>query len=245
MRIAIMQPIYLPWLGYFELMDNCDTFVYFDDVQYVKKTFQSRNKIKTNQGQLILKVPVLSKGKLDQKINKTLINNDINWRKKHFNSINNNYCNAPYFKDYIGEIKEIYNQDYTHLLELDINLIALLKKLIGIKTKTIFSSQLQVDGAKDKRIVNICKKLNANILYDAFGAKELLDASYFNENNIELIFQSYKHPIYQQQWGDFISHLSVLDLLMNEGPNALEIINSGIKIHTRDILVDRKKKEMD
>ena len=243
MRIAIMQPIYLPWLGYFELMNNCDTFVYFDDVQYVKKTFQSRNKIKTNQGQLILKVPVLSKGRLDQKINKTLINNDINWRKKHFNSINNNYCKAPYFKDYIGEIREIYNQDYTHLLELDINLIGLLKELIGIKTKTIFSSQLKVDGTKDKRIVNICKKLNANILYDAFGAKKLLDESYFNQNKIELIFQSYKHPTYIQQWGEFIPHLSVLDLLMNEGPNALGIIKSGMKTHSRDILVDSKKKK--
>ena len=228
MRIAIMQPTYLPWLGYFELIENCDIFVYLDDVQYVKKTFHSRNKIKAKAGELLLTVPVLSKGKLDQKINKTLINNDINWRKKHFNSINNNYCKAPYFKNYIGEIKEIYNQDYTHLLELDINLIALLKKLIGIKTKTIFSSQLQVDGAKDKRIVNICKKLNANILYDTLGAKELLDESYFNENNIELVFQNYKHPTYKQQWGNFISHLSVLDLAMNEGPNTLRIVKSGV-----------------
>jgi len=227
LRIAIMQPIYLPWLGYFELIENCDTFVYFDDVQYVKKTFQRRNKIKTKQGELLLTVPVLSKGKLGQKINETCINNDINWRKKHFNSIKLNYCKAPYYNDYIGEIGRIYDQEYTYLLELDIKLIELLKKKIGIKTNTILSSQLKVYGEKDKRIINICKKLKANTLYNALGAKEILDKSYFKENDIELIFQNYKHPTYKQQWGEFISNLSVLDLLMNEGPNTLEIINAG------------------
>jgi len=228
MRISIMQPIYLPWLGYFELMENCDTFVYFDDVEFVKKTFQRRNKIKTKQGELLLTVPVFSKNKLDQRINETCINYGIKWRKKHFNSIKMNYCKAPYYNNYIGEIKNFYDQNYTYLPELDIKLIELLKKMIGIKTKTISSSQLKVNGKKDERIVNICKKLKAKILYDASGAKELLDKSYFKQNNIELVFQSYKHPTYKQQWGDFISYLSVLDLLMNEGPNTLEIIKSGV-----------------
>ena len=223
-----MQPTYLPWLGFFELMDNCDTFVYFDDAQFVKKTIHQRNKIKTKQGQLLLTVPVLSKGKLKQKINETQINNDIHWRKKHFKSIDINYCKAPYYNDYIGAIREIYDQRYTYLVELDIKLIELLKNIIGIKTKTILSSQLEVDGKKDKKILNICKKLKANILYDAFGAKEILDDSYFMKNNIKLIFQNYMHPTYKQHWGEFISHLSVLDLLMNQGPNTLKIIKSGV-----------------
>ena len=84
-----MQPTYLPWLGFFELMDNCDTFVYFDDAQFVKKTIHQRNKIKTKQGQLLLTVPVLSKGKLKQKINETQINNDIHWRKNDIYFISN------------------------------------------------------------------------------------------------------------------------------------------------------------
>jgi len=228
MRIAIMQPTYLPWLGYFELMENCDIFVYLDDVQYVKKTFHSRNKIKTKVGELLLTVPVLSKGNFFQLLSHTRINNTVNWRKKHFNSIKINYCKAPYYNKYIDGLRRVYAKEYSYLVELNVNLIEWMMKKIGIKTETMRSSQLEIDGAKDNRIVNICKILKANILYDTFGAKKVLDESYFNENNIELIFQNFNHPKYGQQWGQFISYLSALDLLMNDGPNSLEIIRSSV-----------------
>ena len=230
MRIAIMQPTYLPWLGYFELIENCDIFVYLDDVQYVKKTFHSRNKIKAKAGELLLTVPVLSKNNFFQLLSHTRINNEINWKRKHFKSIEINYCKAAYYNNYINELRKIYMNNYNSLVELNVKLIEWMMKKIGIKTETMFSSQINAGGKKDKRIVNICKKLNANILYDTFGAKKVLDESYFNENNIELIFQNYKHPIYKQQWGNFISHLSVLDLAMNEGPNTLGIIQSGVQL---------------
>jgi len=228
MRIAIMQPTYLPWLGYFELMENCDIFVYLDDVQYVKKTFHSRNKIKAKAGELLLTVPVLSKGNFFQLLSHTRINNDINWKRKHFKSIEINYCKAPYYNKYIDGLRRVYAKEYSYLVELNVNLIEWMMKKIGIKTETMRSSQLEIDGAKDNRIVNICKILKANILYDTFGAKKVLDESYFNENNIELIFQNFNHPKYGQQWGQFISYLSALDLLMNDGPNSLEIIRSSV-----------------
>ena len=91
MRIAIMQPTYLPWLGYFELIENCDIFVYLDDVQYVKKSYHSRNKIKTKNGELLLSVPIITKRRFSQKINETCINNEINWSRKHFKTIDINY----------------------------------------------------------------------------------------------------------------------------------------------------------
>mgnify|MGYP001969097226 CR=1 FL=1 len=103
-----MQPTYLPWLGYFELIENCNIFIYLDDVQYVKKSFHNRNKIKTKDGQLFLNVPILTKGRLNQKINETRINNGINWKRKHFKSIEINYCKAAYYNNYINELRKIY-----------------------------------------------------------------------------------------------------------------------------------------
>src|SRR3989338_4487567 len=119
MRIAIMQPTYLPWLGYFELIDSCDLFIFLDDVQFVRKSWQQRNKIKTPAGELLLTVPVLTKGKLEQQIKDVGINNDLPWRTKHLGSIKNNYQRAPFYKKYIGFIEDLYFREYTGLLTLN------------------------------------------------------------------------------------------------------------------------------
>ena len=111
MRIAIMQPTYLPWAGYFELIDNCDLFIFFDDVQFVKKSWQQRNKIKTPKGELLLTVPVLTKGKRGQLIKDVHINNDLSWRSKHLVSIESNYQRAPFYKEHIESIRRIYSQN--------------------------------------------------------------------------------------------------------------------------------------
>ena len=225
MICAIMQPTYLPWLGYFELISNSDIFVFFDDVQFVKRSWQHRNRIKSHEGELLLSVPVFSKGKLGQKINEVLINNDGNWRKKHIQSIILNYQKAQYFRDYIDELNNIYSNDYTHLLDLNVQLIKFLMEKIGIRTETIVSSELQVEGEKNEKIVGICKKVEADVLYDAGGAQEILDQAYFEKNNVKLVFQKYQHPVYRQP-GQFIPYLSALDLLFNEGSGSLDIINS-------------------
>ncbi len=227
MRIAVMQPTYLPWLGYFELIDNCDLFVFLDDVQFVRKSWHQRNKIKNREDELLLTVPVLSKGKHGQLIKDTLINNELPWRKKHLGSIRHCYQKAPFYNDYIGNLEEIYGKDYTYLPQLSIRLIELIKEGLGLKTKTILSSQLPAKGARTEKVINICKACNADVLYDAKGAKDILDLEEFRKNNIEIIFQNYKHPVYNQQHGDFISHLSTLDLLFNMGVNSLAVIRSG------------------
>ena len=224
MICAIMQPTYLPWLGYFQLMANSDLFIFFDDVQFMKRSWHYRNRIRSHQGELMLSVPVLSKGKSGQKINEVLINNDGNWRKKHIQSIILNYGKTKYFRDYIEELNGIYSNNYSHLLDLNVTLIKFLMDKFGIKTQTMMSSQLQVVGERNVKIVDICKKVNADVLYDAEGAKEILDLAYFEQNNIKLAFQKYQHPVYRQQ-GKFIPYLSALDLLFNEGSGSLDIIN--------------------
>lgn len=227
--ISIMQPTYLPWLGYFELMFKSDQFVFFDDVQFIKKSWHQRNRIKTATGELLLVIPILSKGKRFQKINETLIHNNSGWAKKHLLTIENNYRKAPFFQNYIDELRVIYSKPYEKLSDLNIDLIIFLKNKIGIKTPTILSSELNIQGKKNERIIDICKALKSNVLYDAHGAKEILDLEFFNKEGIKLVFQNYQHPVYRQQYGDFIPLLSTLDLLFNEGDNSLSIIKSGGK----------------
>lgn len=227
MIIAIMQPTYLPWLGYFELMDNCDLFVFLDDAQFVKKSWHHRNRIKTPMGEILLTVPVLSKGKRGQQIMDVITNNELPWRKKHFRSILNYYNNARFAHKYIPKLEMIYMKENRYLLGLNVALIEFLKDSFGISTKTIMSSTLKASGSRSEKVVNICKQIGSDILYDAQGAKDILDHDYFKKNNIKLIFQEYNHPTYEQLHGDFISHLSALDLLLNEGDRALDIIRSG------------------
>lgn len=226
MTCAIMQPTYLPWLGYFQLIANSDLFIFFDDTQFIKRSWHHRNRIKSHDGELMLTVPVLSKGKFGQKINEVLINNEDNWRKKHIQSITLNYRKAKYFSGYIDELSYIYSINQSSLLDLNVALIKFLMEKMGIGTKTILSSELQVEGERNEKIVGICKKVKAEVLYDAKGAQDILDLSYFERNNVKLVFQDYQHPVYRQQ-GPFIPHMSALDLLFNEGRDSLNIINGS------------------
>ncbi len=232
MKIAIMQPTYLPWLGYFELIDNCDLFIFLDDVQFVKKSWQQRNRIKTPTGELLLTVPVLTKGKLEQQIKDVSINNDLPWKNKHLGSIINNYPKAAFYGKYIGLIKEIYSREYSDLLTLNIAFIEFIREHSGIRTKTMRSSQLGATGDRTTKIVNICKACKADCLYDAKGAADILNLNLFKQNNIEVVFQDYKHPTYNQIHGDFIPYLSALDLLLNLGEKSLEVIRSGTECLT-------------
>jgi hypothetical protein len=228
MKCAIMQPTYMPWLGYFELMSNCDVFIFLDDVQFVSKSWHNRNRIKALDGELLLVVPVLSKGYRFKNINEIMVNNSVNWRRKHLSTIQHAYKKAPFFNSYIDGLNSIYLKEYEKLLDLNLAIIEFFKKSIGIETPTILSSTINAEGVKSERIVNICKRLNADVLYDAQGAKEILDLDLFRNNRIEVIFQEYKHPVYKQLHGNFISHLSVLDLLFNEGDRSLDIMHSGV-----------------
>jgi hypothetical protein len=229
MRISIMQPTYLPWLGYFELIDNCDLFVLLDDVQFVKKSWHQRNRVKTPNRELMLTVPVLTKGKFRQLIKDACINNSLPWRNKHFVTINNNYKKASYYSEYIGSLKKIYDQNLVSLIKLNLKLIEFIKNSLGIKTEIALSSAFDVRGDRTEKIVNICKACKADVLYDAKGAQDILDLDLFQKNNIQIIFQEYEHPQYKQIHGDFIPYLSTLDLLFNEGPKSLDILRSGNK----------------
>ncbi len=230
MICAIHQPQYLPWIGYFDKMQRSDVFVLLDDVQYKKNEWQNRNKIKTPQGWQWLTVPVHYT--FGEKINEVLINNATNWGKKHWHALVVNYSGTTYFKDYKDFFEEVYNKQWKYLWELNIYLIKELSAFLGIETRLIKSSELQVEGEKTERLVRICKKLKADTYLSGNGAREYLDLNLFKREKVKVIFQDFEHPVYpQMRWrkneehrqdacatdDDFQPNMSVVDLLFNCG----------------------------
>lgn len=214
-KVAIHQPQYLPWPGYFNKILQCDIFVFLDDVQYKKNEWQNRNKIKSANGELWLTVPVHYK--FGQKINEVEIDNKIFWRKDHLKSIKVNYQKTKFFKEFYPYVESLLSKEYKKLVEVNVESIKMLMDYLGIKKEIVFSSQLQVEGEKTKRLVNICKKLSCDVYISGIGAKDYLDISEFEKNNIKVVFQNYTVPEYPQMFGKFIPNLSIIDMIFNVG----------------------------
>ncbi len=229
---AILQPTYLPWLGYFEMIDAVEVFVVFDHVQFVKKSWQQRNKIKTSSGITTLTVPIQREGQ-----NSVIDQIKISYGKnnplaKHWKTISLAYKKADFFSEYSDVFEKIYLTEFTHLRDLNVSLIKQICKILGIKTKIIFSSELNYDKRKkgiNEDIISLCKFVDITSLYDAKGAEQFLDKSLFLQNKIPLEFQEFNHPCYKQLWGKFEPYLSIIDLIFNEGKDSLKIIKSGKK----------------
>ncbi|MFB5630895.1 MAG: WbqC family protein [Nitrosopumilaceae archaeon] len=225
--LGIHQPTYLPWLGFFKKMMQCDKFVFFDDVQINKKSFHNRNKIRTNTNWIYLTIPIIA-GK-NTKINEVKIDNTKNWAKKHEKSIIFNYAKAKYFEDYKKNIELIYGKKYDLLIDLDIEIIEFIMKQLQIKTKIFRSSELDIQGQGSERILNICKELNTDVyISGTVWAKEHLRLNDFSSNKINVKFQNFIHPKYKQCFEPFLPNMAAIDLLFNEGENAVNILKNAL-----------------
>lgn len=227
-KVSIMQPTYLPWVGYFDLIAQSDYFVFLDSVQFNDRSWQQRNRIKGSDRVLWITVPVLTKGRREQTIKDVIIDKTQNFSDKHIKTISQFYGKAPFFSDYMEGIKSIFDRSHEHLVNLNIDLIGWICEHLGIKKELIRSSSLNVEGSKTELLVNICKCLGARHYLSAEGSRTYIEENnLFDKNGIELSYHSYNHPEYTQLYGDFIPHMSAIDLLLNEGPASLSIIRSG------------------
>ncbi len=225
MVIGILQPGYLPWLGFFEQIYRSHVFIVYDDVQYDKEGWRNRNRIKTAKDIQWLTVPVLVHFEEHPLIHEVKINNTSNWRKKHLSSIRQNYSKAPFFKKYIPFFEEAFSKHWEYLVDVDIYFILKLAECLGMKDKKIIrSSTLHIEGDRIGRLVKICKFFQADIFYEGGAGKNYIDENYFIEQGIRVEYQDYQHPIYSQLYGDFIPYLSVIDLLFNHGDQSLSIL---------------------
>ncbi|RMF93412.1 MAG: hypothetical protein D6734_10140 [Candidatus Schekmanbacteria bacterium] len=223
MIVSVHQPQYLPWLGYFDKISSCDVFVFLDTVQYKKNEWQNRNKIKTANSSMWLTVPV--NYRFPQKIFEVTIDRKKHWKRKHLKALEINYSSAPYFMEYFPEIKKIIEKEFIYLKDLNIALIIKIMSFLGIKTKTLSSSEMDdLPDDADERLIGICKRIGANKYLAGAGGKDYMNFKKYEDSGIEVIFQEYKHPVYPQQYGSFLSHLSIVDLLFNCGKESYSIL---------------------
>ncbi|MGC9070312.1 MAG: WbqC family protein [Elusimicrobiales bacterium] len=222
MIIAAHQIHFMPGLRYFSKMKDCDVFVFLDDVQYVKREFQNRNKIRTVDGWQYLTLPVITKGRFYQKINEVEINNTVDWKTEHLKAIKINYSKAKYFNDYFSKIEDIYSKDYSKMIDLSMGLIHFFRKHFDIKNKFVFSSELDIKTTSNQRLLEICLKLGADVYLSGIGAKYYLDESLFKLHKIEIVWQNFEIKPYPQVYKGFVENMSALDLLMNCGPESVK-----------------------
>ena len=230
MIIGILQPGYLPWLGFFEQVYRSDVFVVYDDVQYDKEGWRNRNRIKSANGIQWLTVPVLFRLSEAKLITEIRIDNKVNWRKKHLASIKQNYAKAPFFRDYISLFEDAYSRDWEYLIDLDMFFIHEVIKCLGIEDKRIVrSSVLNITGGRVERLINLCKFFRADTFYEGIAGKNYIEEGLFRDHGISVVYQNYAHPVYRQLYGEFVPYLSVIDLLFNSGKESLSIITGSNK----------------
>jgi hypothetical protein len=239
------QPVYLPWLGLFHKIALADSFVYFDDVQYQDKDWNNRNKIKTAQGPVWLTVPVFNKNHYDIAVKDVLIRNDMPWPRKHFKSIALSYAKAPFVKRYLPFFDDLYKKPWEKLSDLNEEILKYFLKELGIRTAISKLSVLGLQSKKSDLVLEMCGRLGADLyIFGALG-KDYANREAFERSGFQVEFQDYAHPVYTQGHGKFISHLSVIDLLMNHGSSSLDILMSGnktkeqlFKEHFRDARIE-------
>lgn len=241
-----MQPTYLPWIGFFDLIDQSDIFVFYNDVQYVKGQWGSRNRIKTANGEVFLTVPT-KKSPLNTPHNKIELVNNKPWKKKHLKTLFYTYQKTEYFREVYDFLEKVLKEEHLYLSDFNENVIKKIASRIGIKKTFIQSSTLNSKkGTKDERLVDICNELHCNTYLSPFGASSYIEeknpGGEFSKNNINLRYQNYDHPKYKQSFGDFKSHMSIVDLMFYEGfDRSLEIIRSGRKKALESFQINSKE----
>lgn len=225
MTIAIVhQPQYFPYLGFFHKLAQADIYVVMDSVEFMRRGMQHRNKIKTHQGEQWLTVPVFHQEK--QLINQVQIDTELPWARKHWGALKTNYTPAPYFDLYAAELEPILFQDWQSLCELNLALLKWVMQVLDVQVSIVKLSDLKVEGRKSELLIQACKAVEADTYLSGSGGKQYMDLSLFEAENINVIWQEFTHPTYEQLFPElaFISNLSILDVLFCCGPETQKFL---------------------
>ena len=223
-KVAIIQPNYIPWKGYFDLIASVDVFIFLDDVQHTVRDWRTRNKIKTAAGTSSwLSVPTL--GGRHQLIHEVAIDQSQDWARKHTEAIRHSYKKTPYFADYFGPFSEALARPWTKLVELDIQLTRQLAGWLGLSTEFLRASELGASGTKDERLIELVQRVGGTHYLSGPAARDYIRPERFLEANIELAYHSYDgYPSYPQISEPFDPFVTVLDLLFAVGASAPDYI---------------------
>jgi len=217
-KVAILQSNYIPWKGYFDLISHVDEFIIFDDMQYTKRDWRNRNKIKTEKGLKWMSVPVQVKGKYHQKIRETKIDGN-KWKDSHWGLLIQNYKDTEFFVEISDWVKPLYFEtDYDLLSDLNRQFIEKICQYLNIDTKITNSWDYQLSEGKTERLADLCKQAGGTVYVSGPAAKDYIEKKVFDDFNIELSWFDYSnYPEYPQNFGDFSHNVTILDLLFNCG----------------------------
>ena len=215
-KIAISQSNYIPWKGYFDLINSVDEFILYDDMQYTKRDWRNRNKIKTPQGLQWLTIPVHTKAKYYQKISEVMIS-DKDWATEHWQKIKQNYFKAKYFKKYQNIFEDLYlTCDEMYLSKINYKFITAINKILEIKTKIRWSSEFKLVNGKTEKLMGICKQCDASIYISGPAAKIYFDQELAKKENIQVNWIDYSgYKEYEQLYPPFEHGVTILDLIFN------------------------------
>jgi hypothetical protein len=227
MKVAINQSNYISWKGYFDMIKSVDLYILYDDVQYTRRDWRNRNKIKTPHGLKWLTIPVNVKGKYLQKIKDTTIS-DQNWNISHLKTIRGTQSKCRYFKDVYPFVEELYLKagQLQTISEINFHFITEICRYLDIDTKIVFSSEYNLsEDKKTDRLIDICQQAEATEYLSGPLAKDYIVKDKFDSENIKLSWMDYDHyPTYEQLYGEFVHKVSILDLLFNCGDQAINFI---------------------
>lgn len=234
-KVAILQSNYIPWKGYFDLINSVDEFVLYDDVQYTRRDWRNRNKIKTRNGTKWLTIPVVVKGKFHQSIRETEIQ-DKSWAKEHLKAIEHEYAKAPHFREYKEWLLAVFSkvEGFEFLSEVNELFITEICQLLGIKTRIRQSNEFELAEERSQRLLSICSDLEAQTYVSGPAAKSYLNEEIFVNKNINVEWYDYKdYQKYNQFHPPFEHGVTVLDLIFHLGPEAPDYMNTFHSVEQR------------
>lgn len=225
MIVSVHQPQYLPWLGYFEKIDQADVFVLLDTVQYKKNEWQNRNKIKTAAGWQWITVPVTYR--FPQLIRDVCIENN-GWQRRHKQALLTNYRKAPYWKNMEESFEELFTEEWDSLAKLNIYTVRKLAEILGIATPLYVASELgDFPDDPDERLISLVRYFGGDTYLAGSGGRNYMQMDAYTHSGIEVIFQKYVHPVYTQLFGEFEPFMSTIDVLFNCGRESLRILRGN------------------
>ena len=223
-QVAIIQSCYIPWKGYFDIMNDVDIFIFLDDTQYTTRDWRNRNRIKMRNGESRwMSLPVL--GGRNQLICEARLDNSQSWRKTHLATLRHSYGKTPYFELYFPTLEKIFEEPNLYLSEFNHKLTSQISEWLGIQTKLINAVDLNVAGHKDDKLIGLVQAVGGMGYLSGPSAKDYIVPEKFVAANISLRFHEYSgYPEYPQISDPFDHYVSVLDLLFMVGPEAKEYI---------------------
>lgn len=233
--VAGHQPNLYPYPGFFAKIATADLFVIVDNVQYVKKEYHNRNKIKfSDSSAKWITIPVKNSGRYKQLINEAEIDYSTDWRKSHLRTFELNYKKAKFFKEYFSILKKLLTSEWIKNADFNIEFIKITCEYLRIKTPILVASELGIKGESSYLIADICKKTSSDTYLHGIHSLDYVDFTYLEKNNIKSLIQIFECPQYPQLHGDFIPNLSIIDTIMNCGAEkTLSILREGMTIFNK------------